>query len=87
MKRKDKPIGMRFMSAIGSFALVGASGYMLFSSINLVASTIFIIAILSICVPVMSQGGSIAEIVVGVFEAFIDGIREVIEAIFNLFSF
>ena len=87
MKRKEKPFGKRLLSTVSSFAFIGACGYMFFAGANLIAGTVLAIALLSICSPVIIDGGSIIEVIGGIFEAFIEGLMGVVDAISSIFSF
>lgn len=87
MKRKSKPIIKKVFNTISSFALIGATGYMIFAGINFISGTVLAIALLSICSPVIIDGGSIIEVIGGIFEAFVEGLMGVIDAITSIFSF
>ena len=87
MKRKEKPITKRLLSTVSSLALIGASGYMFFAGVNLISGAILAIALISICSPVIIDGGGIIEVISGIFEAFIEGIMGVIDAITSIFNF
>lgn len=87
MGRKDKSIIKRILNSLGSLALIGAGGYMFFAGFSMLSSIIFTAALLSICTPVITDGGSIAEVVTGVVEVFIEGVMGVFEAIASVFNF
>lgn len=87
MKRKDRPLYKRTLGTICSFALVGACGYAFFTGLNLLTTLLIGMAILSIIAPVVIAGGSLVEILVGIVEAFIDGLMGVIDVIASFFNF
>ena len=87
MRKKNKSLPRRLFNSIGSLALIGSGGYLLFSGINLIASSVLITAFVLIIVPIATDGGSIFEIVAGIFEAIIDGLVSLVEAVMSVFSF
>jgi len=87
VKRKEKPIANRVFSTVSSFALIGAASYALFWGVNIISGTVLAVALLSICAPVIIDGGSILEVASGIFESFCEGVMGVIDAISSIFSF
>ena len=87
MNRKDKPLIRRIFGTISSFVLIGACGYAFFAGVNALTGLIIALAILSIATPVVIDGGSIIELFVGIFEAFLEGLMGVVDAIASIFSF
>ncbi len=87
MNRKEKPLLRRIFGTVGSFVLIGACGYTFFAGMNLLVGLILAVSILSIATPVVIDGGEFFELITGVFEAFIDGIMGIFDAIASIFSF
>ncbi len=87
MNRKEKPILRRIFGTLSSFVLIGASGYAFFAGMNFLVGLILAISILSIATPVVIDGGGFFEIVSGIFEAFIEGVMGVFDAVASIFSF
>ncbi len=88
--RKNKTIGMRFLSAVGAFLLIGSVVYIFLAGINLYVGAALTAAVLGLGVPSVSEGESLIEIVVGVFESFVEGVMEVVggivDAVSSIFS-
>lgn len=87
MSRKNTPLKRRVISAISSVALIVTSGFVLVAGFNMVSSVVLAVVILSICAPVIVDGGSILEVISGIVEAFVEGIMIVVDAVASLFSF
>ena len=86
MNRKDKSLFRRVVSTICAFALIGAVCYSIFVGMNAMTGAVLAVALVGICAPVIVAGGSIIEVLSGVFEAFIDGLMGVVDAISSIFS-
>ncbi len=84
--RKDKPIGIRFLSAIAACLFIGSLVYVLVVGINLYVGAALAAAVLGLGAPSALEGESLIEIVVGFFESILDGVMEVIEAVAEFVS-
>ena len=84
--RKDKPLQLRLLTTLGAFLLIGSVIYMAVSGFNFYVGAILASAILSLGVPSVVSSDSVFEVVIGFFEAFIDGIVEVVSGIFDAIS-
>ncbi len=82
--RKDKPMGLRLLSSVAAFLLIGSVVYILVSGISFYSSAILVAAILGLGGPSVTAGEGIVEMIVGFFESFLDGIMEVIGGIFDV---
>ncbi len=82
-KRKEKPTGLRILSSISAFVLIGTGIYMFFAGINLYSGAIITSAILGLGVPSVMTGEGILEIIGGFFGAFFDGLMEVFGGILD----
>lgn len=71
---------------MAAFLLIGSLIYSLISGVNLYASVLFIIAICGLGVPSVVSGEGILDAVAGFFEAFLDGVMELIGGIFDAIS-
>ena len=87
MKRKDKPLHMRVLGTVSSFAFLGACGYAFFTSLTLLSGMFIGIAFLSIIGPVLVGGGNVIEMLGGIVEAFIEGLLGIFDAIASIFDF
>ena len=84
--RKEKPIGMRLLSSIAAFLIIGSVIYIFVTGINFYVGVVLVAAILGLGVPAVSAGESFLEAITGFFEAFFDGVMEVIGGIFDAIS-
>ena len=87
MKLKKRPIHLRILFSISALALIVACIYSVFTGINIASGGVILIALLSLGVPVAAGGGSVMEVLSGIFEAFIQGITGVFEAIGSALNF
>ena len=87
MNRKDKPLLHRIFTTVCTFTLIGAGMYAIFAGLNLTSGIVIGLAIASIATPVVIEGGSILEVIFGVFEALLEGLMGVLDAIGNIFNF
>lgn len=85
-RRKEKSAGLRLLSAVASFMLLGAGIYMFFAGVNLYSSAMMTTAILGLGVPAVVAGDGFLEMVIGFFEAFFDGFMEVLGGILEALS-
>ena len=86
-KRKERSILRRIVGTMSSFAIIGISGYAFFFGINVFTSLLIGLAVVSIVAPVLIAGGSFIELLIGIIEAFIEGLVGALEAIANMFNF
>ncbi len=84
--RKDRPVGLRFLTAVAAFLLIGAAAYVFVAGINLYVGAVLAASVLGLGVPAVAAGESFWETIVGFFEAFIDGVMEVIGGIADALS-
>lgn len=84
--RKEKPIAMRFLSAISAFLLIGTVIYIFIVGVSFYSGAVLATAVLGLGVPSISAGEGIIEMIIGFFESFLDGIMEVIGGIFDAIS-
>lgn len=88
--RKEKPIGLRLLSSVAAFALIGAAVYLFLAGINFYVGAVLAAAVIGLGVPSVAAGEDLWEMIVGFFESFLDGVMEVIdwisEAISSIFS-
>lgn len=88
--RKDKPTGMRLLSAVAAFMLIGSAAYLFVAGVNFYAGVVLATAILGLGIPSVSAGEGALEMIIGFFESFIDGVMEVIggliDALTSIFS-
>ena len=84
--RKSKPIGVRLLSSVAAFLLIGSVLYIFIAGINLYSGAVLASAVLGLGVPSVSAGESVMEMIAGFFETFFDGLMEVIGGIFDAIS-
>lgn len=88
--RKDRQIGLRLLSSLAAFLLIGVAVYILMAGMTLYAGVVLAASVLALAVPSVSAGESFLEMITGFFELFLDGVMEVIggiaEAIASLFG-
>ena len=85
-KRKNKSTKARLLSSTGSFLLIGSFIYILVAGFNLFVGAAMAAAIFSLGVPSVEAGESFFEVVTGFFEAFFDGVMEVVSGILDAIS-
>ena len=86
-KRKDKPMAIRLLNTVCAFMLIGSAIYIFIFGINLIPSLFLLSAIGGISGPVvLGSGDGIVECLVGVFEAFVEGVLGVFETIGDIFG-
>lgn len=84
--RKDKPIGMRLLSTVATFLLIGSVIYIFVAGITFHSGAVLAAAVLGLGVPAVSAGEGILDIVAEFFESFLDGLMEVIGGIIDAIS-
>lgn len=86
--RKQKPIALRLLNTVSAFMLIGCAVYIFFVGINLIPSLILLAAIGSLSGPVVISGGSegILDCLIGILEAFVEGVVGVFETIGDIFG-
>ena len=84
--RKDKSIGLRLLSSVSAFLLIGVVIYVVFAGFNLYSTALLTTAILGLGVPSAIAGEGFFEIVLGFFETFLDGLMEVVGGILDFFG-
>jgi len=84
--RKDKSIGMRLLSLIGTFLLIGSVIYIFAAGINFYSGVVLSTAILGLGLPAVITGEGVMEVIAGFFESFLDGLMEVVGGIFDAIS-
>ena len=87
MKHKDKPIHLKIIASLSSLVLICTCIYVAFAGIGFVSGAVLFVAFASLGGPVAAGGGSFMEVVAGIFEAFIQGIASIGEAIGSALSF
>ena len=84
--RKEKPIGLRLLSSVAAFMLIGAAVYIFVAGINLYAGAALAVAVLGLGAHSVSAGEGLLEMITGIFEAFFDRVMEVIGGIVDAIS-
>jgi hypothetical protein len=86
--KKQKPIAIRLLNTVSAFMLIGGAVYIFFAGITLIPSLIFLAAIGALSGPVIILGGSegTLECLIGILEAFVEGILGVFETIGDIFG-
>lgn len=87
MNREEKPILQRVLLTISAAALLGAAGLIYFSGLTLTSGIIFGIALSGIATPAVSEVGGVLEVLFGIFEALLEGLMGVLDAIAGIFNF
>ncbi len=84
--KQEKPIQVRVLNAVVSLALLASVVYILVAGIDLASSLILLAAIGGLAGPIVVSGAGVVEAVVGMFEAFVEGVLEILSAIADLLS-
>lgn len=86
VNKKNKPWYLRLLGSISAFVLLGSVLYVFFTGFNLVSSALLVAGVSGLVVPAVVSGDTFFEMVLGGFEAFFDGIMEVVGGIFDFIS-
>ena len=84
--RKDKSLGIRLLSTVSAFILLGAGIYILFAGINFYSGALISASVLGLGTTSVMTGDGFVEIFLGFFEAFFDGIMEVVGGFLDVIS-
>ncbi|RDX36399.1 hypothetical protein DZA50_04875 [Kangiella sp. HD9-110m-PIT-SAG07] len=84
--RKDKSIGARALSSVASLMLIGSIVFVIIAGFNLYVTSILATGILGLAVPSVMSGENVLDMVIGFFEAFVEGIMEAVFGIFEAFT-
>ena len=82
-KRKDKPILMRLLFSVASFVLLGSLIYIVNAGINMYSGALLATAVLGLGVPTVISGDGFLEMITGFFEAFFEGLIDVVAGVFE----
>ena len=78
---KKKSIYLRLFNTVCSLTFIGAACYLFFAGMDLLAMGIFASSLAALTAPVVVDGGSVVEVLVGIVEAFVEGLALIVEAI------
>ena len=84
--RKDKSTGIRLLSSLSAFMLLGAGIYIFIAGINYYSGAMVAAAVLGLGTSSVLAGEGFVEIFLGFFEAFFDGLMEVVGGILDAIS-
>lgn len=86
--QKQKPIAIRLLNTVCAFMFIGCVIYIFFVGITLIPSLILLAAIGGVAGPVIVLGGSegTLEFLIGILEAFVEGVLGVFETIGDIFG-
>ena len=84
--RREKPVWLKLLGASSSFALIGATTYIIVAGFNLIATLVFISSFSRVAVPAVVAAEGFLEGVIGFFEVLLEGVLALFELIADLFS-
>ena len=84
--KEDRSIGIKILNSLFATMLLVAVGYILLVGIEVVAMGAIVLALIGMAVPVAMSGEGVLAIVAGVFEALVEGVLVIFEAIANAIS-
>lgn len=84
-KKKSRPV-IRIARGFSTLAIIGAVISMLVSGFSVVAMLVLFAASSVVIGPPIAEGGGIGEVLIGIFEAIVEGIAGVLEAIATAIS-
>ena len=86
MRNKEKrSLDVRFLNSFCALALLVCIAYIVFAGFQAVIIGVALLALGGVAVPVAMEGEGLVEIILGIFEAVIEGIIVIFEAIANFF--
>ena len=87
MRNKEKrSLGLRLLNSFCALALLICIAYMVFAGFQAAVIGVALLALGAMAVPVAMDGDGLVEIILGIFEAVIEGIVAIFEAIANFIS-
>ncbi len=84
--RKERPLAVRLLSSVSAFLLLGTGIYVFFAGIGVSSGTLLTTAVLGLGTSSFIVGDGFVEIMLGFFEAFFNGIMEVLGGILDALS-
>ena len=84
--RKEKHNGLRLLSSVSAFLLIGVVIYIVLAGFDMYSTALLTTAILGLGVPSVITGDGFLEVISGFFEAFFDGVMEVVGGILDFFG-
>ena len=84
--RKEKTLGLRFLSSISAFLLLGTGIYVFFAGIEVLSGALLTSAVVGLGTSSVMVGEGFVEIFLGFFEAFFDGVMEVVGGFLDFIS-
>ncbi len=83
---KKKSIYLRLFNTVCSLSIIVAACYLFFAGMDLLARGILASSLAAMTAPVVFDGGSVVEVLVGIAEAFVEGLVLIFEEIGNIFN-
>ncbi|PID62502.1 MAG: hypothetical protein CR974_03490 [Gammaproteobacteria bacterium] len=84
--RKDKSIGLRLLSSISAFMLIGTIIYIIVAGLSIFSGMLIVGAILGLGGPAAVTGEGVMDIISGFFTALFEGITEIFVVISDFFA-
>ena len=84
--KEDRPIWARALSSVASLMLIGSFIFILIAGFNLYVTSILATGVLGLAVPSALSSEGILDMVIGFFEAFVEGIMEILFGIFEVIT-
>ncbi|PIE44722.1 MAG: hypothetical protein CSA45_05575 [Gammaproteobacteria bacterium] len=84
--RKDKSIGIRLLSAISAFMLIGTIIYIIVSGVSVFSGMLIVGSILGLGGPAAVTGEGVMDIISSFFTALFEGITEIFVVISDFFA-
>jgi hypothetical protein len=86
MSRKKRSIGVRALNAGCAVVLLGAGIYIFMAGFQFAAVAALVCCTVAVATPVFLSGEGILEVISGIFEALLDGLMAILEAIASVFA-
>ncbi len=84
--KSERSFGLRAFNALCAIVLFTSIVFLLLGGFQIVAAAALVSAIAGVATPAVAGGEVIGEMIMGVFEAIVDGIMGIFEAIASIFS-
>lgn len=84
--KNERSAGLRTFNALCAIVLLIAGLYILIAGFQIVAVAALVCAAAGVATPVVISGDGLLEMISGIFEAILDGIMGILEAIGSFFS-
>ena len=85
-EKKNRSVWVRILASVSSLAVIFSIVYILIAGVDALSTLVLLAAIGGLTGPAVVAGEGILEIIVGIFEMFLEGIGSILEAIADVFG-